>query len=434
MDLNTVLLGVYVLLVGAGLWLLLTRRLSVLFALAFLSAVAYSFPLFMGFAMYPGRGGTFTPTSLIPIAYVVNSAILAAILLAGSCAREQMSAKRRRWRLQGTHLAGWSAMILSLALLAYGVVSAGSDLFSEDKLVVLKATGRGYSLAMVAAFVAVAFAIEMRSRIVLVLALTVLAFDLYIGFRAWTVMAIAVAAVLYLSSGEARREGPRRVNRTLVATLAVLALGVFFYKGIFPNIKAGEFDVAWAKLQDPEFYLASVIIGEPFIVQGVLNEVLLTDYSVSGEHLLNVFLLLLIYTPELGFNVRYFNDYFQEDLFPGTSEFMGMGNNFWAEALSVGGVGGLVMYLGLFIAGLYFATKLLASESRVVRATAASVAVPWAFYIHRNELIVHLSYERQIILVVVSAILGSMLLSEIANALKRSIVPVDSKEPPRAGA
>ena len=82
MDLNTALLGVYVLLVGAGLWLLLTRRLPVLFALAFLSAVAYSFPLFMGFAMYPGRGGTFTPTSLIPKAYVVNSAILAAILLA----------------------------------------------------------------------------------------------------------------------------------------------------------------------------------------------------------------------------------------------------------------------------------------------------------------------------------------------------------------
>jgi len=60
--------------------------------------------------------------------------------------------------------------------------------------------------------------------------------------------------------------------------------------------------------------------------------------------------------------------------------------------------------------------------------------VPWAFYIHRNELIVQLSYERQILLVVACAILGSMLLSEIANALKRSIVPVDSKEPPRAGA
>src|SRR6476661_5808708 len=125
MDLNTVLLGVYVLLVGAGLWLLFTRRLPVLFALAFLSAVAYSFPLFMGFAMYPGRGGTFTPTPLVPEAYVVNSAILAAILVAGSCARPRMSTKHRPWRLQGTHLAGWSAIILSLALLGYGVVSAG---------------------------------------------------------------------------------------------------------------------------------------------------------------------------------------------------------------------------------------------------------------------------------------------------------------------
>lgn len=418
MGIDLVFYLAYLPLIVLGGVLIATGRIPVLFALAFLSAVAYSVPLFFGFAIYPEFGGVFTPVPLELGVYVVNSVVIATVLAAGALKAPIGRRVVAHWHLSGTHYAGWIALALAFALLAHAVLAGGSALFSDDKNIVLKATGRTYSLAIVCAFVAVAFAVEFRSRLLLALAFAVLVFDLYIGFRAWTVMAILLVGVLRLTRETVLPNSSRKEFARLVWILAGLVLVAFFYKGIFPDIKAGDLVAAFGKLSDPIFYLESIVLGEPFIVQAILNEIIRVDYSVSGEHLLGIALLLFVLTPELGFKVKFFNEHFQEDLFPGTVDFMGMGNSFWAEAFSVGGALGVAIYLSVFVTGLWLGNRLLSTRSATTRAVAASLLVPWAFYIQRNELTVQLNFERQILIAALAAVLGSMVLSWLRHAAR----------------
>ncbi len=293
-EAHSLVFASYVLIATVGLALVVRGSLPALFAVALLSEIAYSSPLLFGFAVYPERGGLFVPIALLPRTYVVNSLVLVVIVLGGLWTKGKRSTSGKTWQLKGTRFSAWAALSVSAALLAYGVASGGSELFSKDKLVVLSATGRSYSLAIISAYVAVAFAVELRNKTILLLAFAILGFDLYIGFRAWAVMALVVGGVLYITK---RAEDPgsrRKISWKPIFALSTAAAVAFFYKGVFPDIKAGEFKQALSTLTSSEYYVQSVVLGEPFIIQAILNEVIRTKYSISADYLAGIPLILFL--------------------------------------------------------------------------------------------------------------------------------------------
>ncbi|HUO84037.1 MAG TPA: hypothetical protein VM534_02895 [Thermoanaerobaculia bacterium] len=401
------------------------RRLDFL-TVGFFSAGIYFVPGFFGFARYPVPG-TQIEWPLADATYIVMLAVLSAILTGAILYDLLPHRTSYEVTIPGSSYAGVFALMLGFAGVAVTAATARGALLNPDKAEVLASFGRWAILWEIGGSLALLYLATRRRWWLAGMAALLLLFDLYIGIR--VTAALAVIALVTMGQEE---KGRRRLLRSGLGLGAAAAVaGGFFlvYKHIFYFIKAGQWERAWASLRDPQVYETSITYAEPFLTQAILNEVLVTNFRVGMEHLRAVLFQFMFFAPELGANAISFNDLFQPALFPHAIGY-GMANNIWAQMWSAGGVPLLGAFIVIHVLMLIAGSRAMRIANRELRATAALLFSYWAFYIHRNDLLVEISYLKRIIVVAAIVLIAAVAMYDVAHRVRRRLgasqVPVRS--------
>jgi hypothetical protein len=402
-------------LVGIVYFAFAKRRFDFLSVACFSSAI-YFLPGLFGFVQYPSIIG-FTEVPLVSDAYLVMIFVEAVILV--SAIASDMLPRRRpvETRSAGCQYGVQIAIAISIVGVLFAALTSGGAYLSMSKTDMMKEITRWHLLATSSASVGAVLAFERRHWRLFCLAMIVLLVDVFVGFRASFALTLISVFVLFLTREvSARRLALSHPQLGLIALATISFL--FAYKGLYMAVRAGSWEIAIENLAKPEFYNAVLFTSEPFVTQAILNEVITSQFEVGVEHLAGVLSLLLLFSPELGVERTSFNALFQSALFPG-AEWMGMANNIWAEMLSSGGWPLLLLFTVLYVATLVAGSRLLRSQSHDVRAGAALVFSYWAFYFHRNDVIVQIVMERRVILILIMVVF----LSRCIEAVRASCSP-----------
>jgi O-antigen ligase len=196
---------------------------------------------------------------------------------------------------------------------------------------------------------------------------------------------------------------------------------VLTFKVIYIGVKFDDYGFIYDKLADPQTYVNVVFYSEPFYVQSTLNEVLATDFSVGLGHLMEIVYLVIPLSTEFGIKPVSFNDLFQLALFPQALSY-GLANNIWAQMWSAGGWVLLILFVLVFCAAIAAGEAARRKVGPEVHAIIVVALAYWCFYIHRNDLLGALQFERYILLVSLGAYMISRLLAAVMrrrNAARR---------------
>jgi hypothetical protein len=211
----------------------------------------------------------------------------------------------------------------------------------------------------------------------------IISWDVYIGFRGHAAFFLIGIFVVFLY-----KLGPIRLISLWRVHFAGLlaAIFMFSYKGVYVTVKHGEIFAAADKFFSIDGIRSSIMGSEPFITQAILNRVMRDNYRIPVENLADQFLAVIPLSRSLlSFNVPSFNDFFQEDLFPGFD--YGMAQNWWAYWYSVTGWLGLLLGLMILLLGCVIVNRLLDSKSSLLISLSGMLAAIWLFYIHRNDVL-----------------------------------------------
>lgn len=222
-----------------------------------------------------------------------------------------------------------------------------------------------------------------------------LLFNLYIGFR--SPLAIALISVFVLAIS--RKGAPVRLISYWRLGLVVVFFGFFLFvvKHVIYAVKAGNYGVVVESLKNVQFIFYAFIKSEPFVVQSILNSVVVNDFETGLDHIIYSFFQFFLFSRDLGLDMVSFNSYFQPALFADVE--YGMASNIWAQMWSAGGWGLLVLFLLFFLFVIVLFNKTLESRSLFVRAGFAPLACYWCFYIHRNDLGYAFNLEKRLLII-----------------------------------
>jgi hypothetical protein len=418
----------YLVAIAGLLYVVLKKRRFDFLAIGFLSAIVYFMPGFFGSVLFPDTPWSLTPDPIIPATYVVYVMVMAAILLAAILHDLFPESKPRHWVLRGSRDTCVLALFLGLTGLGMCVATTGAALLSTDKTEMLAALNRWIILWEGGASIAAVTAFSRKRWSVFTLSLLLIAGDVYIGNRVVAAITTMTLFTLVLSS---QRPSRLAVRQFVVGALGFGAAAFFFvYKYLYIYVKEKDWAAIGASLKNPGFYLLSIRGSEPFITQTILNEVLRTGFTVPMEHFktsLNQFMFL---AGSLGADIRSYNDYFQLTLFPNSYNY-GMANNIWAEMWSSGGWPLLTLFIVLFALSLCFGSWVLKIPNPELRSIGAMLFMYWAFYLHRNDLNVHLNIEKRLVVLSLIALLGSMIYHDVSRRVRRAReIPPDPQTPP----
>ncbi|HUK33655.1 MAG TPA: hypothetical protein VLV86_07080, partial [Vicinamibacterales bacterium] len=380
----------------------LKRRRFDFLAVAFLSSVVYFIPAVIGYVMFPVAYGAIDWLPIVNEAYAVMIVVLAATLIG---MRIYDSAAHRRTyhlRLAGTESAALWALALAFCGLFMALATSGlSELMNPDKTNVLTSLNRWTILWEVGASLAAVMSFERRAYFLTVVSMLFLLFDVVIGFR--VNFAITCIALLTLSLNDRGRQRFLVSSKKLVAVGMIVISFLFVYKQLFIAVKSGNWEGVRQSVTNPLFYLISVVQSEPFITQSILNEVVKNDFHVGMSHFTSVLYQFVVFSPSLGAHAVSFNDLFQSKLFPNAIGW-GVANNIWAEMWSSGGWPLLGIFIVFYVIALVLMSRALRIDQPEVRSVLALISAYWAFYIHRNDLLVEVNLMKRV------AIMGALVM------------------------
>ncbi len=391
---------------------MLRRRRFDLFALSYLGSCIYFLPGFFGVVLHAvgdARLGIEEP--LENGTYVVMLSVLGATLLSGilydwvygSRGEEGGSAEPAE-KLSGVALVFATGFWITL-------LPQAEILLSANKVALLTLLDRRYVGFQVFLTAAAILGIRERRWWVVVGTVPLFLFDMALAFRV-TLALVAVSAALVVLE----RDGPSRlVSRRKGFLLGSLAAAAFFFiwAQLFFGVKRGRWELFRELIARPDTYINAVQMSEPFVTQGILNEVVKTRFEVPGGRLGKAIGVSLVpfYTSFFE-SPKSFNDYFQPALFPGVE--YGMANNIWAEAFAEGGFGGVGVAVILFQGLLWLGSRALLAGKAHLHNLALLCGGYLAFYIHRNDLLYELVLLRRlagayVVIVVVAKLLSGAL-------------------------
>ena len=393
------------------LYFLFAKRRFDWFAVAFFSAGVYFLPGFFGYTSYLSLT-EWVETSINAEAYGIMIAVEISILLGGLI--NDLFSKEMPIHKDGQGNIYVLNIILCLAIigLILMVLTTGPVLWYAEKQTIMDELNRSHILFYTATMIGATMSFEFRKWIYFAFFCILIMFDLFIGFR--TSLAIAGISIftLWLS-----KRGKRRLFidswKQLIAG-GLLGGVLFFYKEIAFAIKMGDWDLFLSVVGDTETYLAIFQTSEPFIAQSILNEVTQVDFSVGWGHLMGIFYQFILFSPELGWDEKSFNDLFQMALFPEVR--YGMANNIWAEMWSAGGWPLLLIFILLFVGILKVFSMLMNSRKGGLRPFFAVMASYWAFYLHRNDIGYEIALLKRVLIIMVL----SLIVATLIRKLKRS--------------
>ena len=411
---------------GSTYFIVATRRLDS-FTVAWFSAILYFLPGIVGYTLSP-----VTPASPIKLPVALDReamgimlAVLAA-LVTSAVIWDKTSAARTplEWSLANCARATDLALVLAIVGVILTIVETRGAAFSADKRIVISAVGRGHLLWQMSASLAATLAFAYRRRFAQVAAWVLLLLDMYIGFRYAFALSFLACALTW-----GARLGPTRLlsvpKRYLVATL-LGGLAIISYQNLKEPIRQQDWQEVGVRLSNPLWYAAGLLTSEPFTTQTVLNEIVRRDFRTGPEHLWSATQHLLVFSPELGAEPARFSDIFQPALFPEVDH--GLANSIWAQMWSAGGWPLLLAFIFVFCVVLATAARILTVADPAIASLCTLSVAYWAFYIHRNELLVQAGYQKQVVLVGGACILGSWILSLGVSRL------VDAQSPTKSTA
>lgn len=413
---------------GASYYLLRRRRFDFC-ALSFFGVCFYFLPGFLGFTGY-AEGFILTPVPLAPEAYAIMCWVLLATIVFGLIAdaieeiRPTVVRPDARSALDPWRFTGVVATMAAVAGFVLACATVGDALLDADKFALLDHLNRWYLLWTTGAVLGLTIAFMRSEKVLFCINLLLLVANLYVGFRVDLVIAVLALGSLAMCM----RGAIRLADHWRLGTLIVLfGISLFAYKYLLFALKALDWEVLMAQLHNPEAFKLMFLYSEPFVVQGTLNEVVKQDYMVGGQHLIGVLTLLVPFANELGAEVVGFNDLFQPTLFSSVTGY-GLGNNIWAEMWATGGWTAVLMFTTGYGSLLVVMGRYLPRVGAETRALLAILAVYWAFYVHRNDIIFQLTLFRRILMAWVLFVLLSMFLDTLVRRV-RELAEIGMRKP-----
>ena len=400
--------------IGGALYFGFAKRRFDAFCVAYGSALIYFSPGFVGTVPYASKGYWIDPMlPIVPSAYGVMTLVLAAIWVTAHLYKRggNVTAKLH----SDSTMPYVSTAFTVLALLGFAGTLATTGLQTlqmTEKELIMEQLNRSYTLWSGAASIGVVVAFASRKYVEMTICALLVGGCMYVGFRLEFVISALAIFFVYAAADKPQRLVIR--FRKWLFPLTIVMFFVLIFKVIYIGVKFDDYWFIFERLSDPDTYENVLFYSEPFYIQGTLNEVLASDFSVGLDHLADIFFLAIPRSSELGITAISFNDLFQPALFPQAVAF-GLANNIWAQMWSAGG------WLLLFLFVLVFCAAIAAGESirRKVGLEAHAIVVValmyWCFYIHRNDLIFQLLIERNILIISFVA----YLLSRVINILIR---------------
>lgn len=394
----------------AGLVYFMKRPREVDFlTIGFFAAALYFLPGLVGYTLSPTTPASPVklPMQIAPEAYAVMIAVLSANLV-GAIVWDHL-----RHRPAVNHLvlakarsAGDVAFLCGVIGVLMTWVDSGGAAFAADKRVVMTTVGRWHVLWEMGASLGVLFAYSFGRRGLLLACMSLLLLDMYVGFRyAFGITFIALTALWLARRG---RVALASLPKRYVILILLGGLFVISYQNLKEPLRSNDWTEIGRRLSNPVWYGAGILTSEPFTTQTILNEVIKRDFRTDSSHLWSASEHLILFSSSLGAESRRFNDIFQPALFPLVDH--GLANNIWAQMWSAGGWPLLSVFIVLHVLVLMGGSYFLRTRDPALRAGVVLMFSYWAFYVHRNELVVQVGLEKQVLLTWLLCVGAGMLL------------------------
>ena len=372
------------------------------FTMAYISANVYFLPGFFGYVVYyPAE----TKVELLPEVYLVMTCVLTSILMT-SIIYDLVGRKQvKQIKFKNSELNLRMLLIISIASFVLMFITMGNQLFVTDKVILMSNLNRFYLVWSVSTSLLIITAFIERKIKIVCFGFIFLAFDIYLGFRSNFAITVISIFTIYMNQ--------KKFHRLIIGNFRLFVLGgiaaVFFfvYKQIHAVIKLGRWDIVTERLVDLNFYFNSIIHSEPFVIQSTLNEVINQNFTVSPSYLMNILYLFIFFAPQLGANIKDFNDYFQPTLFPNVD--FGMASNIWAEMYSINGWSTLILFIIFFNIVIFLANKFLLIENSSIKSVVTLIMIYWVFYIHRNSILYEINLSKRILFIWIISMMGSII-------------------------
>lgn len=376
------------------LYFVCAKRRFDFFTLANFSASIYFLPGVFGFVLNPYTSNIKIKVPIYPETYLVMTLVLFGILISGFLNKTKKTNNIHEIQKKQTITPELSLLIGTLGIII-SFITTGQNLLLADKGEMLNYMNRYHLFWQIGASIGGVLAYVTKKRKILILSLVLLLIDVYIGFR--SVFAILMLSILTIHFSKKEPIGfYKYINIKMILLIIPFLLFVFVYKYLYIAIKLGEWQVVLEKITDINTYFLAITNSEPFTTQAILNEVIGNNFQTDLSHFKGILYQFILFSPELGAKSTSFNDLFQPVLFP--YQRFGLANNIWAEMLSSGGVGLLLIFILVFCLILKIFSNLLFVGNPMIIGISALLGAYWAFYIHRNDLLYQVNLEKNIFL------------------------------------
>lgn len=369
----------------------LNRRFD-LFSLTFLTSMVYFLPAVFGFThdgtlpifRNPIGAGQywfyfFYFTTLFVMAWVFSRTQTAIVLAPAAPADGTLIMRDLKTLATMTRLLRLAVPVL----LGLAWVSMGANLFADEKQAVLDNFSIFYSFYQATTLIYLLSSHLAKKNRDFIFCCSFLVFDMVVGFRAITAFGLICLCTLALLQKSSRK-------RFLLFSMILLTAYVFasIYKTAVQAYRMGT-PSELVSLLEVSTLLDALMLTESFVQQEVFSAVIASRLTLPPEYPLELFRAFLpgINNLLLGKGLG-FNDYYQGKLFPHIP--WGIGSNVWAEQYAMWNWPGPIMYV-IFLFSLLFylnkkALKWLSTGEILKLSLLVYLAVPFYFYMHRNDL------------------------------------------------
>ena len=400
----------------SGVFFLFSVRRFDLFSLSYLGALIYFLPGFFGYVNYPMHFG-FYRAPIVPLTYWIYILVVVGItvgaIVSDYYGRNAPPARVRPWA--GEEWALPVLLWLMIAGIAWLFEEAGKEVFNPDKVEAILFFGRGYVLFSTSLMVLAPTAILSRKPLYIAAAALGMCFDLYMGYRLTAAISFVAAMTLYLNQKQPMSVALRYWSQGLIASLVVIVF--MMYKLVIFAIRIGNRDLLLRIVNSPNFATDAIMQSEPFTIQGILNKIVETGFTVPFDHFSNLLYNVTVGADLFGADIHGFEDYYHPVLFPRVR--FGMSSNIWGEMFASGGMLTLVAFILLFVLVTYALNRGMRRAPRLGMAMFANAGALWCFYIHRNNAVYQTSLMRRCFMVTAAVMILMAVLDSVAREMRQ---------------
>ena len=354
------------------LYLIGKKRQVDFYTIAIISTLFYFLPIFFGFTWFRD-GVTDIVNPITPQMDAVYSTVFFLLLL--GCILNDAVLSRP---FPMTFIVSRQKQLLyySVALFAWLIFAT----FHWQDLIVGRKENFGslYSVSFTSVAIALTIAITSKSIKWACVFILLALIDTYAGNRELIAFAAMVTFILIMI-----KRGPVQLwvySRSMIPIL-VAAFTLMTYKMISAVVILQRWDLVFARLADPDFYVMSIMRSEPFVTQSLLFSAIEEGWTFNGSVFLNISIILLPFGSIFSEDVQSLSGVINQHM--GYLDY-GVASNFWAESYMMGGMP-MVVISALVYAAAPAAFNILFAKWRsvVIRTVVALCAITLIFFLHR---------------------------------------------------